>query len=179
MNIKTVIKDYPIAVTAGILGGVSVHVLLNNKWGKIPDLAEKLPGSNHAWELYIGFAGVAGMLAGFAGVVLVFAMTTGSRRFARMRIRGGGRLEANWLSPLLSSFLAAFVSLAAAAADLLGHGAQAAWAFEFVFLVSIHAAMRMCWVLRKLMTATRRQDEEDARPKPVALSDLVAKRKQA
>ena len=173
MGAKALIQDRPAAATAMIWAAVAVHAWAAHQWSAIPDLL-KLATTKDAGGLYLGIAGIATMLAGFSGVILVFAMMQGVRRFSRLRISGGRRLEANWISPVASSFAASFGAGAAAVCFFLGHQTIAVWVFEGVATMAVHAAVRMLWLLRGLITAVRLEDQDEVRHfEPVDVAELI------
>lgn len=172
-------KDYPPIVTIGLGAAVGAHVVLAHHFHQLRGPVRDLARFDQDWSIYLGYAGVVAVLGGFTGVVVVFAMTPG-QRLARLRVAGGDRLEANWLSPVISSLLAAFGAVLATLLAAGDHGVEAAWLFEFVLLVSVHAAIRMGWLLHTLMIVVRRQDHdgvEGANPPAVSLAAELEKRR--
>lgn len=157
----TTIKNRPSAVTVGLLVVVVGHVAAAHVWAWVPSPSRLLGSNDDAWGLYAAAAGAIAVVGGFTGVLVVFAMTN-NEVFAKMRLKGGASLEANWLSPVASSLGATLLAVVAAASALSGHGSFGAWTFELGLLVGIHAALRLLWLLSHLVTAVRRQDEQDA-----------------
>ena len=174
MGFVAQVQDKPLAATSLIFGGVAVHAYLSHRWAAVPDLLA-LAHAKDVQGLYLGVAGVGAMLAGFSGVIVVFAMSQGIRRLAKMRISGGPQLETNWLSPVMSSFAATAGAAAAATCVYLKHEVTAVWIFEVVILVAMHAAIRMVWLLRGLVRAIREDDADKTRPGPINVGELISR----
>ncbi len=155
-----IIKNNPRVVTLVILAGVAAHLVLATLLA-VPSMASFLADHAEAWSLYISTASAMAVIGGFAGVLLVFAMSS-TPNFARMRLRGGRSLESTWLSTVGSSLAAAGTSVAAAVIALGGSGAVAAWIFELSLLLALHAAIRLMWALSHLVRGVRQQDKADA-----------------
>ena len=166
MKLVAAIKDRPRLVTGVLVGGVAVHaVLAKTTSDVVPTFAYSLRNADGVGDLYIGAAGVVAMIGGFAGVVVIFAMQQGLKRFAILRIRGGESLEANWTHPIALTFIAAALLLTAAYCNLIKQDSAGTWAFELAIVLAGHGAVRLVWLLTRLVTAVRLQDEEDLRPK--------------
>jgi hypothetical protein len=179
MRIKAVIKDYPIVVTASIAVFVSAHWLLYDTVSLFPDVARAMARFQGAWSIYLGFAGVVAILAGFTGVVIVFAMTPGNERLSRLRHEGGSRLEANWVSPVATCFLAAFGSVLCAILWVADFGLLAWWIFEFVAILGAASTVRLMWLLRSLLKVVRSEDSERSKcsvPTAVSLNEVMARK---
>lgn len=171
MSAKAKIQDHPGIVTAGILVPVCIHGAVGLKWPGIT-LLPAISDQTEIWQLYLGISGLAAMIAGFAGVVVVFAMTPGIGRLRRLRVKGGKRLEANLLSPVTTSFFAAFLAAGAATLEAAGASTPAVWMFEAGLLVSAHGALRLLWLLQALVAVVRAQDREDLQA-PASLEDTI------
>jgi hypothetical protein len=125
--------------------------------------------------LFLGAATVAAMVAGFAGVVVIFALGSGSERFRYMRIRGGLRLRSNWTSVVAVSFLAAGLSVAAAFMRLTDIDGWI-WAFEASALFLIHASCRLVWLLRQIASVVVSDDLDQHEENVRAPLDAVIRR---
>lgn len=171
----TTLKNRPAAVTALLLLLVIAHVVATRLW-KWPSLLGWMAPNPNAWSLYAAGSAATAALAGFAGVVVVLAMADNAR-FAKMRIEGAESLEANWLSTVASSLLATVGLVAAATADLGGHGVASVWIAEASFLMAFHAGLRLLWLLRALVSATRGQDEANrVRERAVSYEEIASRR---
>lgn len=160
MGLKAIAKDYPPAATvaAGVL--VALHAFAASRWSLVPNASHAMGASPNAWQIYLGFAGVVAISAGFAGVILVFALEQSDDRFRRLRRLGGTRLMANWFSPVRVSLVAAFASVGCAVAASIGHGIIAWWVFEYVLVWSALSAGRLFWLLRILTRVVAAVDSD-------------------
>lgn len=160
------VKDYPPLGTVCLAAAVLAHWLLYDSLSIFPDVAGAMSGFDQSWSVYLGFAGIVAIIAGFAGVIAVFALGSTSSSFARMRHQGGDRLGANWISPIATSLVAALGSALCAIVAISGHSSFAWWVFEFLFLLSAVAALRLTWLFMRLIGVVgeddRRADEEPA-----------------
>jgi hypothetical protein len=109
--------------------------------------------------LFLGAAGAAAMVAGFAGIIVVFALGSGSERFRTFRVQGSSPLRANWTSCMvagLSSGLLAIISSILTLSERHFWG----WTFELSLLLLAHAALRLVWMLRVLARIVDAEDRD-------------------
>lgn len=152
------VKDYPFLGTVLIGTAVGLHRALYYTVGWFPDLAGAMAEFSEAWSIYAAFGGVVAIAAGFAGVVVVFALSSESRPFRRLRLAGGERLAANWVSPVAATLAAAFGAFACAILSVAGHPYWAWWLFEFFVLLAAGAAVRLLWLFASLIKLVRAND---------------------
>lgn len=107
----------------------------------------------HGLELALGVLALASILAGFAGVVVVFALQGSSPLFVSFRAEGGTVLRRAWLFLVRVSFLAAAASLLSAGAFALGTPLVARTLLIASICLSIQSALTMLWLLRLLVDA--------------------------
>lgn len=151
------LKDRPGSAAALVVAAVVVHVLLARRWESL-DTAAAVSEADELVSLYMGFAGVAALVASFVGVLVVFATITGEA-WSVVRNLGGHSLIRNWLSPIRSTFSAAILASLAALLEQIGHGRVAWWLFELAALTLIAAALRVLWLLGGLLTAQQNIDK--------------------
>jgi hypothetical protein len=157
-RIGAILRDWP-GVTTGCLAGiVVVHSLVakyaNWPWmlkSYITETGASAVDSQVASAVYLGLSAIAAISAGFAGVIIVFGLTSESKVFRDFRRASGERLSVNWTSVIASAFLSSASSLAAALAQLLDRPFVANMLFEFGCLLLLHSAVRSVWVLRLLL----------------------------
>ncbi len=126
--------------------------------------------------LFLGAATVAALTGGFAGVVIVFGLSTTSDRFRKMRILGGERLQANWTSVVALSMLSAGLSVAAAFMRLIDTRGWI-WTFELAVLFITHASARLVYLLRRLSSVVMADDEaEQEKADQVSIEDVLRHR---
>lgn len=111
-----------------------------------------------AQAIYLGMLGPAAIVAGFAGVVVVFGITASSERFRKFRAKAGKSLRRTWVSSSLSGFEAVGFSVAAALLSVSGLTLLASFAFEASLLLLIHGTLRLIWILAQMIGIVRADD---------------------
>ena len=168
------LKDYPPLATVALAAAVVLHWLLYDAVSLFPDVPGRMAHFDQSWSVYLGFAGIVAIIAGFAWVIAVFALGSPSASFSRLRYRGGDRLGANWLSPIAASLAAALGSALCALIALSGHGLLAWWLFEFLFLLSAISALRLVWLFERLIGVVGEDDRAagEQEPKRPSLAEV-------
>ncbi|MFA4083037.1 hypothetical protein ONA92_15175 [Mycobacteroides salmoniphilum] len=170
---KKVVVDYPGVITTLVVVLPPVFWYIGRRyhwsfdWLIVPtnDL-----DSGSVVEVYLGLAAVAAITAGFAGVIIVFGLTPQSDLFRRFRREAGAPMVANWVSIMSNAFLAAALSIAAAALEALSHHPVAATLFLTGCLLFTHSASRSLALLKALLILVKNDDEAQVR---VGLSDVT------
>jgi hypothetical protein len=163
-KLLVIAEDHPGRVNLVLTCLVAAQAFVAHFWlhGLSPGRALTRSASvGNASVLFLGGATVAAMVAGFAGVVVVFALSSTSDRVQVFRRAGGRRLLSNWTSPVSVAFLAAALSLAASYLCLV-HARGWAWWFELSLLYLTHGAVRLLWLLRTLARIVASDDKGDA-----------------
>jgi hypothetical protein len=177
-----VLQDYPAIVNAAIVALVALQAVIAQIWG-LGDWPARLVGDSSYRDanvaLCLGVAGLTAMTAGFAGVIVVFGLSTSSDRFRILRVRGGSRLRANWTSVVATGFCGAFLALLAAATTIAGSQWAAMWILEAAALLALHAAVRLLWLLRTLADVVGTEDREVKKADDVAPLEAVFRNKSA
>lgn len=157
-RILSLLQDHPIVVTSLALVLVIIHWSLVT-FGPLENTWEPLLRSpDGGIAIYLGSASAAAIVAGFAGVVVVFGLTAGGSRFRQLRLEGSESLTRNWTSASISGFAAAGLSLAAAVISSIDLGWISPWLFEASMLLLIHGTVRIIWLLRALMGVVYAED---------------------
>lgn len=157
--------DRPSTVTIVIAVVVAAQFAVSKLW--LPFLSpstffaavkpEQLPAT--IGSLALGVAAVAAMVGGFAGVVVVFGLSSEDERFRLVRINASTSLRSNWMSIVTTPLAAAFGAiLAAGFATALWAGA-AIWILEVCFLLAAHGAVRLVVLLNELVRVVHFADE--------------------
>lgn len=156
---RRVLQDHPLAISLLSVVIVSAHTVLALT-GRVPNVWEGVLAKDPSVgvTLFLGTAAAAAILAGFAGVVVVFGLTAEGERFRVFRIASGARLRSNWTSTSLAGFAAAGLSLASAICIVNGPVFIAPWIFELSLFLMAHGALRTIWILRELVTVVRTED---------------------
>lgn len=155
------LQDKPWVVTCTLFA-VTVTLFLGVSFWGIPnywsDLA-KTPVAE-ALTLYIGVAGAASLVAGFAGVVVVFGLSgTGSSQRV-FRASAGRSLRANWLSVIGTGFGAAALAFAAALMPVLQLRDFAPWVMQMALVFLTHASVRLIWLMKLLIDNVKSDDAQ-------------------
>lgn len=159
MNSKLSPQDHPWTVNAALLVLVVLHAI-PSLYGWIPNVWSGLSVAEPALasSVYLGFLGAASIVAGFAGVVVIFGLSGESAKFRQFRLVGGRALSQNWTSTIASGFLAAGLSLVAALLTIGSAGRLAPWFFELAILLLIHGSIRLIWLMRGLVGTVAADD---------------------
>lgn len=158
--IKRVLTNQPRKVDVLIILFVVLHTVLSMK-NAIPNIWELQQSPEKAASLeslYIGALGAGAIVAGFAGVVVIFALSAPGERFRKLRVDGGTALLANWTSTSASGFLSSLMFLVAAIGSILWGHPLAPFFFELGFLLLAHGSIRLLWLLRQFAEVVRATD---------------------
>lgn len=147
---KTIVgklKDRPLVANLMILILVAIH------WYVFPNTWDSLICSepSEITTIYSTVLSVAAIQSAFAGVIVVFGLSTQPSAFTELRRQSGKALVDNWLSISYSGFLSAGISLIALLLLHMGGARQSVWAFELAVLICAHCVARLLWLLRKLI----------------------------
>lgn len=154
------LKDRPSLVTYLIIIVVGLQAVLV-KFG-VPNVLLPLQGADDVNDLYLAMLSVAALQASFAGVVVVFGLSTQPQAFRNLRVKAGSALVDNWMSISYSGFLSAGCALIAALANMMKYGQLAPWFFEVSVLFCVHGVVRLLWLLKQLIKVVRDVDSKEA-----------------
>ncbi|HWL59754.1 MAG TPA: hypothetical protein VNQ48_02595 [Microbacteriaceae bacterium] len=176
-RIASFLLDHPSAVTLVLTLIVVAHFLVSLLW--LPWLApaqlfSAVPDddrSNAVAQLAIGVAGVAAMVGGFAGVVVVFGLSSDDERFRKVRLKAATSLQRNWMSVVTTPLIAAFGAFMAAVAATAGAIGLSAWLLELCVLLAGHGAVRLVVVLFELVKVVHQSDLATQRAADTADTD--------
>lgn len=139
---------------------VGIHFFVTwREW--IPNVWEALAeptAQSAAQAIYLGMLGPAAIVAGFAGVVIVFGITASSERFRAFRAGAGKSLRRTWISSSLSGFEAVGFAIVAALLSVSDLTFLAPFAFEASLLLLIHGTLRLIWILTQMIGIVRADD---------------------
>jgi len=159
-RLKGFLRGQPFWIDGGIVALVGVHLYATwREW--IPNVWEALSepaNQSQAQAIYLGMLGPAAIVAGFAGVVVVFGITASSERFKRFRAQAGRSLRRTWVSSSLSGFEAVALAVAAALLSVSGLTFIAPFAFEASLLLLLHGSIRLVWILSQMIGIVRADD---------------------
>ncbi|TFD92103.1 hypothetical protein E3T61_07295 [Cryobacterium lactosi] len=155
--------DHPSIVTSSLIGTVIAQFVLA-LW--FPLIAVTAPFDHLGTErreiavsaLSLGVAGVAAMVGGFAGVVVLFGLSSIDERFRTIRRAASSSIQRNWMSVVTTPLAAAFGSLIASAMASAGATSPALWVLEGSVLLAAHGAIRLVVVLHELVKVVNESD---------------------
>ncbi len=113
------------------------------------------------------------MVGGFAGVVVVFGLSSDDERFRKVRLKAATSLQRNWTSVVTTPLVAAFGALVAATLARATWIDGAAWVFELCVLLAAHGAVRLVVVLFELVKVVHNSDLATQREADTADTDDV------
>jgi len=154
------LRDQPFWVDLGLVVLVGAHFAattlgyLPNVWAALADPSKQ----GAAQALYLAWLQPAAIVAGFAGVVVIFGLTASSDRFKTFRATAGRSLRRTWVSSSLSGFEAVALAVAAAMVSIAGLANLAPFLFELALLLLLHGALRLIWILAGLIGIVRADD---------------------
>lgn len=161
---RSYLVDHPNAVTLTIFVLVIVHFIVSVRIPHAAPLAlfvnvtgKGLPAA--VSSLAVGVAGVAAMVGGFAGVVVVFGLSSDDARFREVRLKASTSLRRNWMSVVTAPLLAAFGSMIAAALATAIFVPAALWLLEICTLLAAHGALRLVVLLSELIRVVHAADD--------------------
>lgn len=153
-----ILKDKPIIANAIVLAVVILqYFMFPNTWNPLlRDLG--LETISDLTTIYSTVLSVAAIQSAFAGVIVVFGLSTQPSAFAVLRRTAGEALVDNWLSISNSGFLSAGFSLAALLTLHMGAARISPWIFEYAVLVCAHGIIRLLWLLKQLIRVIGKVD---------------------
>ena len=168
--------DHPSIVTGGLLSLVLLQWLLSWLW--LPWLSplewtlEVPEGERPAAfsALATGVAGVAAMVGGFAGVVVVFGLSSNDARFREVRLKASTSLRRNWTSIVTTPLFAAFGAIGSAALATSRHETSSLWVLEACVILAAHGALRLVVLLSALVKVVHASDEQTESPPEESVS---------
>lgn len=174
-QIVGIVRSHPWVVDLGLLLAVLTHGVLTyldvvpNVWGPFSTSINL----DNTLSIYLSALGPASIVTGFAGVVVVFALSASGERFRTLRVMGGRHLTANWLATTVSGFVACVSFMTAAILTLWSPRLLPAFIFEFGLVILTHGAIRLLWQLSKVVVA---EDNVRSQPRTPSAEELFPKK---
>ena len=159
-RLKGFLRGQPFWIDGGIVILVGLHFVASwldwipNVWTALSDPSKQ----GAAQAIYLGMLGPAAIVAGFAGVVVVFGLTATSDRFRAFRANAGDSLRRTWVSSSLSGFEAVGLAVVAALLSVSALPLLAAYVFEASLLILLHGSLRLVWILAQMIGIVRADD---------------------
>ncbi|MGH3759888.1 hypothetical protein [Actinophytocola sp.] len=135
------------------------------------------PNTGTAVTLYLGLAAAAAIVAGFAGVIIVFTIGSEAGRIRQFRFAAGKALHRSWMTVVIEPFLATLLGIVAAATQVTSGKGAAPWLFELGVVLLTHGAIRLIWLLHELVEIVYADDHDaDAKTREVAAETLFPRK---
>lgn len=159
--------DRPGWITVILTVFVAAHAVLAGRYPWLDPFKALRPADKDATSvavaLYLGTAGAAAIIAGFAGVILVFVVGSPSPRVRAFRDSSGRPLQKTWTSVIAEPFAATLFGVIAATTQTTSGRVVAPWLFELSVVLLTHVALRLLWLLRSLVALVGAEDHEATR----------------
>lgn len=162
-RLVAILQDHPWVATLLSFLIVVAHFLLVHFEVWQDTWAPLLASPDKGMAIYLGAASAAAIVAGFAGVVVVFGLTATGEKFRTLRLDAGKSLGSNWTSSSVSGFSAAGIALGSSIATATGFFFWSPWMLELSLLLLLHGTIRVIWLLRLLMKIVAAQDAAEAK----------------
>lgn len=174
-TVRAKCSDHPFWVALALMVGVAGHAVLSLPWRWLDPYKSLVVDANTdtAVTLYLGAAAAAAIVAGFAGVVIVFTIGSEVRRVRAFRFRSGKPLQRAWMAVVAEPFAATLLGLVAAMAQLTSGRRVAPWLFELGLVLLVHGAILLLWLLRELVEIVYAEDvEADVKDREILADSL-------
>lgn len=159
-RVRRFVREEPFKVDALLALIVVAHAAFS-LLGLMPNIWAALTGAGNRGEaqaIYLAILGPASIVAGFAGVVVVFGLSAGSSRFRKFRSHAGASLKRTWVASTLSGFVAAALCILASIVNLTDWASGAPFLLELSLFILAHGAIRLVWILSEMIGITRVDD---------------------
>ncbi|MGO1592602.1 hypothetical protein [Ancrocorticia sp.] len=154
----TYFDSHPLGIPVVMLIGCAVYVAVLVV-GRVFHLYDAYPEAESLamlGDVYIGFASAIAIVAGFAGVVVVFVYSAASKAFVSFRVTAEPELMENWRSVVVCTFTAALGFLASALVNVIA-SPIAAWCMAIFCLAltldSVARVIRQFFVMLRIARA--------------------------
>lgn len=117
------------------------------------------PNAGTAITIYLGLAAAAAIVAGFAGVIIIFTIGSEAHRVRIFRLKAGRVLHRTWMTVVVEPLLATFLGIIAAVAQLTSGKVAAPWLFELGVVLLAHGSLRLLWLLHELVEIVHADDQ--------------------
>lgn len=152
--------NHSVLVALGLAVIVAAHAVSTIFWGSLNPYKSLAIDSNTgtAVTLYLGAAAAAAIVAGFAGVVIVFTIGAETDRIQRFRFKSGKTLRVAWMAVVAEPFAATLLGVVAAMIQVTSGKQVAPWFFELGLAFLIHGALLLLKLLNELVQIVHAQD---------------------
>jgi hypothetical protein len=157
------VKDNPGKVSLGWCVIVFAHFLLD-RIREFPHVWNQLIAASISEQvsIYLSVLSVSALVAGFAGVVVVFGLSSQPEAFRKLRVKAGTALTHNWVSVSNSGFIGSGLALLSVLLLYSPWRSSAVWFFELAILFYLSGILRLLWLLRSLISIVQADDVSSA-----------------
>jgi hypothetical protein len=172
--------DRPVQVTLTLTSLIAAHAVLATAFvpAMNPYKSIKIDSNTGtAVTLYLGLAAAAAIVAGFAGVIMVFTIGSEIRRVRSFRFTAGKALQRSWMTAIVEPFLATFLGIIAAVTQMTSGKVIAPWLFELGVALLTHGSARLLWLLHELIEIVYADDHVTESKAEEVSADLLFPKK--
>ncbi len=160
-------QDRPALISVGLVLAVAGHGLLTWPYPWLNPFkalqADDKDLINVAVTIYLGTAGAAAIVAGLAGIILVFVIGSSSPRLRSFRDAAGQPLRKTWTTIIAEPFAGTLLGIMAAITQTTSGRIAAPWLFELGIVLLVHGSLRLLWLLREMVAIVSADDHEATR----------------
>jgi hypothetical protein len=174
---KAFVQDQPGPISISLVVAVAAHGLLTGPYQWLNPFKGLQAGdkdtTSTAVTIYLGTAGAASIVAGLAGVILVFVIGSPSPRLRRFRDTASKPLRKTWTTVVAEPFAAALLGILASITQTASGRIAAPWLFELGIVLLVHGTLRLLWLLREMVAIVGADDHEATRDdKAIPLDEI-------
>lgn len=169
--------DHSLTVAAALTVLVTAHAVSAIFWRQLNPYKSLATDANTgtAVTLYLGAAAAAAIVAGFAGVVIVFTIGSEADRIQRFRFRSGRALQVAWMAVVAEPFAATLLGIIAAITQITSGRPIAPWFFEAGLALLGHGAVLLLKLLYEVVAIVHAHDQEEQTHKTEISTDELFK----
>lgn len=174
------VADRPAHVALILTALVAAHAVLSTVFLPVVNPYKSFgtdPNAGTAVTIYLGLAAAAAIVAGFAGVIIIFTIGSEAHRVRIFRLKAGQVLHRTWVTVVVEPLLATFLGIVAAVTQLTSGKVAAPWLFELGVVLLAHGSLRLLWLLHELIEIVHADDQtSDGSTQEVPADMLFPKR---
>ncbi|MPZ84472.1 MAG: hypothetical protein GEV28_30415 [Actinophytocola sp.] len=180
LTVTAWIVDRPVQVTWALTALIAAHAVLGTSLLSAVNPYKSFgvdANAGTAVTIYLGLAAAAAIVAGFAGVIIIFTIGSEAQRVRMFRRTAGQVLHRSWLTVVAEPVLATFLGIVAAVTQLTSGHVVAPWLFELGLVLLAHGSLRLLWLLHELVEIVHADDQtSDSSVEEVPAEMLFPKR---
>lgn len=160
---SALVKDNPGKVSLWLCLIVIAHFLLDHM-RKFPHVWDQLIAApiGDQVPIYLSVLRASTLIAVFAGVLVMFCLSSQPKAFRRLRVKAGTALTNNWVSVSNSGFIGSGAALLSVLLLYSPWKPLSTWFFELAILFCLSGILRLLWLLRSLISIVQADDIRSA-----------------